>query len=73
MMTTLIIRLFMQFLDSLVGDAAWLARYAKNRQGEVIPWSLLEREIRETHAFEVNLAEIGKTCFLLVEMCGRSG
>jgi hypothetical protein len=36
-----------------VGDAAWLARYAKDRRGESIPWALLEQEIRETHAYEV--------------------
>lgn len=31
------------FLDSLVGDAAWQARYALSREGEPIPWSLIEQ------------------------------
>lgn len=41
------------FLDSLVGDAAWLGRYARNKEGKVIPWALIEQEIRSTHAYEV--------------------
>jgi Zn-dependent oligopeptidase len=41
------------FLDSLVGDAAWLSRYAKNDKGEIIPWELIERTIRETHEYKV--------------------
>ncbi|KAJ9446281.1 Oligopeptidase A [Diplonema papillatum] len=41
------------FLDSLVGDASWLARYAKSTKGETIPWSIIEEKIRKTHAYKV--------------------
>jgi Zn-dependent oligopeptidase len=41
------------FLDSLVSDAAWMGRYAYSREGEVIPWSLIEQDIQSTHPFEV--------------------
>jgi Zn-dependent oligopeptidase len=42
------------FLDSLVSDADWMGRYAYNRQGEVIPWEILEKEIRSIHPYEVS-------------------
>ncbi|KAJ3028000.1 UNVERIFIED_CONTAM: hypothetical protein HDU68_002682 [Siphonaria sp. JEL0065] len=41
------------FLDSLVGDAAWLGRYALSKDGKVIPWELVEREIRTLHSYKV--------------------
>lgn len=41
------------FLDSLVGDAAWRARYAKNRDGETIPWEILQQDLEETHPYRV--------------------
>jgi hypothetical protein len=41
------------FLDSLCGDAAWLGRYARDRKGTPVPWSLLERSITEKHPYEV--------------------
>ena len=41
------------FLDSLCGDASWLARYARDREGKAVPWDLLERSIREKHPYEV--------------------
>ncbi|KAI8616387.1 oligoendopeptidase [Chytriomyces sp. MP71] len=41
------------FLDSLVGDAAWIGRYAMNKNGEVMPWELIEREIRQLHPYKV--------------------
>jgi Zn-dependent oligopeptidase len=41
------------FLDSLVRDSAWLARYALDRQGNVIPWDLIQRNIEATHAYQV--------------------
>jgi hypothetical protein len=41
------------FLDSLVGDAAWRARYALNKKGEPIPFEIIEEEIRATHPFQV--------------------
>lgn len=43
------------FLDSLVEDAAWRAKYAKDpKQGNApIPFELLEEEIRSTHPFNV--------------------
>ncbi|KAI9334141.1 hypothetical protein BDR26DRAFT_1009834 [Obelidium mucronatum] len=34
------------FLDNLVGVAAWLARYAYSKDGQVIPWELIEKEIQ---------------------------
>lgn len=41
------------FLDSLVGDAAWRARYCHNDQGEVLPWEVHEEDLRATHPYEV--------------------
>jgi len=41
------------FLDSLVGDAAWRARYAKNRQVEPLPWSIIRQDLEETHPYRV--------------------
>ncbi|KAI8612484.1 oligoendopeptidase [Chytriomyces sp. MP71] len=41
------------FLDSLVGDAAWLSRYAYSKAGEVIPWELIEREIKTMHSYKI--------------------
>ena len=41
------------FLDSLVGDAAWRAKYAKNLDGESIPFDIIEEEIKSTHPFAV--------------------
>lgn len=35
------------FLDSLLGDADWRTRYAKNAEGEAMPWSLIEEDITE--------------------------
>ena len=34
------------FLDSLVNDAAWRAKYAKKENGERIPWDLVEEDIK---------------------------
>jgi hypothetical protein len=41
------------FLDSLVGDAAWRARYARNTSDDPIPFNVIEEEIRSTHPFAV--------------------
>jgi len=41
------------FLDSLVGDAAWMARYCRDRKGEVIPWEIIKAKIETTHDFAV--------------------
>jgi hypothetical protein len=41
------------FLDSMVGDAAWRAKYALNMQDEPIPFEIIEEEIRATHPFQV--------------------
>ena len=41
------------FLDSLVGDAAWRARYAKDAQGETLPFEIHEQELRATHPYAV--------------------
>ena len=41
------------FLDSLVGDASWRAKYAKNLDGKSIPFDIIEEEIKSTHPFAV--------------------
>ena len=41
------------FLDSLVGDAAWRAKYAKDVNGNSIPFEIIEEGIRSTHPFKV--------------------
>merc|ERR1711871_1688182 len=34
-------------------DAAWMARYSRNRDGEVVPWDIIEQQMRCTHPFRV--------------------
>ena len=41
------------FLDSLVGDAAWRAKYARDVEGNPIPFSIIEEDLRSTHPFKV--------------------
>lgn len=41
------------FCDSLLGDADWLTRYAKNASGESVPFGLIERQINQVHPHEV--------------------
>mmetsp|Transcript_12072 Transcript_12072/g.36231 ORF Transcript_12072/g.36231 Transcript_12072/m.36231 type:complete len:656 (-) Transcript_12072:500-2467(-) len=41
------------FLDSLMGDAEWLSRYSRDREGNPIPWDLVEQSIRASHPYEV--------------------
>lgn len=41
------------FLDSLVDDAAWRAKYARDINGAPIPFDIIEEEIRSTHPFKV--------------------
>ena len=41
------------FLDSLVGDGAWRAKYARGRGGEPMPWAVHQAEIEATHPFQV--------------------
>eukprot|EP01083_Nonionella_stella_P009163 26509_1 len=42
------------FLDSLVGDAAWRAKYARDAvNDQPIPFDIIEEEIRSTHPFKV--------------------
>ena len=41
------------FLDSLVGDAAWRAKYAKDRSGAPMPWALHQAELEATHPYAV--------------------
>jgi oligoendopeptidase F len=41
------------FLDSLVGDADWMAKYAISREGEAIPWDLVAEQIKSTHPYKV--------------------
>jgi len=42
------------FLDSLVGDAAWRGRYARDREGKPISWDLHKEDIESTHPYKVN-------------------
>jgi oligoendopeptidase F len=41
------------FLDSLVGDADWMARYAISKDGDAIPWDIIADKIKSTHPYEV--------------------
>jgi hypothetical protein len=41
------------FLDSLVGDAAWRGRYARDRAGKPVPFPLLAEEIEAKHPYAV--------------------
>jgi len=41
------------FLESLVGDAAWRGKYARDRDGKPVPWELVEQEIRSVHPYKV--------------------
>jgi len=41
------------FLDSLVGDADWMAKYAISREGDAIPWDLVADQIKATHPYKV--------------------
>lgn len=41
------------FLDSLVGDADWMAKYAISREGDAIPWDLVAEQIQATHPYKV--------------------
>lgn len=41
------------FLDSLSNDGAWLGRYARSREGAVIPWEVVQQLIQDTHPYEV--------------------
>ena len=41
------------FLDSLVSDAAWRVRYAKDRSGRVLPWEIHAKEVEATHPYAV--------------------
>ena len=43
------------FLDSLLDDADWLARYAKNAQGEPIPWEVIEKATRLAQPAQVSM------------------
>jgi len=41
------------FLDSLVGDAAWRAAYARNRENQPLPWDIIQQDFEETHPYRV--------------------
>jgi len=41
------------FLDSLSKDGSWLGRYALDRDGSPIPWSVVEQMHKDTHPYEV--------------------
>ena len=41
------------FLDSLVGDAAWRAKYATDRSGAPLPWAVHKAGLEATHPYEV--------------------
>lgn len=39
------------FFDSLIEDPDWRARYALDEHGKPVPWTLIEREVREKQPF----------------------
>ncbi|GAX73907.1 hypothetical protein CEUSTIGMA_g1357.t1 [Chlamydomonas eustigma] len=41
------------FLDAFAHDSAWLGRYARDKEGLVIPWSVIEEHIKASHPYEV--------------------
>ena len=41
------------FLDSLVGDAVWMAKYAISILGNSVPWYLVLYKIKATHPYKV--------------------
>jgi oligoendopeptidase F len=41
------------FLDSLVDDADWKAKYALNRDGEPIPFEIIQEGLEQTHPYAV--------------------
>ncbi len=40
------------FLDSFIETPEWLALYAKNRQGESLPWNLMRQNIEKKHPYK---------------------
>eukprot|EP00756_Hemistasia_phaeocysticola_P023965 Hpha_TRINITY_DN15920_c0_g1::TRINITY_DN15920_c0_g1_i3::g.72244::m.72244 len=53
------------FLDSLVGDGDWLARYSRDSSGKPMPLELIERSIRQTHPYKVRgLRGMIAVCYL---------
>eukprot|EP00444_Apocalathium_aciculiferum_P040251 CAMPEP_0183536888 /NCGR_PEP_ID=MMETSP0371-20130417/28553_1 /TAXON_ID=268820 /ORGANISM="Peridinium aciculiferum, Strain PAER-2" /LENGTH=340 /DNA_ID=CAMNT_0025737537 /DNA_START=58 /DNA_END=1080 /DNA_ORIENTATION=- len=52
------------FLDSLVQDAAWCGRYARDRQGQVVPWDILEERIVSGKPYQVfELCRLVAPCY----------
>ena len=41
------------FCDSILSDADWLTRYAKNATGESVPFELIERKLSQMQPYEV--------------------
>ena len=41
------------FLDALVGDAAWRAKYAISRDGEALPWDIHKADVEASHPYKV--------------------
>jgi len=41
------------FLDALVGDAAWRAKYAISREGKSLPWDLVKADVEASHTYKV--------------------
>jgi oligoendopeptidase F len=41
------------FLDALVGDAAWRAKYAISREGIAIPWDIIQEDLEASHPYKV--------------------
>jgi hypothetical protein len=63
------------FLDSLAGDGAWLGRYAVSRGGEVMPWSVVEQMVQDTHPYEVFMVrqQMNERAMRGVELDSREG
>eukprot|EP00033_Pygsuia_biforma_P000935 GCRY01001077.1.p1 GENE.GCRY01001077.1~~GCRY01001077.1.p1 ORF type:complete len:667 (+),score=166.79 GCRY01001077.1:76-2076(+) len=56
------------FIDSLMGDADWLARYALNKEGQPIPKELIVKKITQAHQFAAN----GTRSMLAIPYCERA-
>lgn len=52
------------FMDSMLGDADWRMRYARTKHGDPMPFSLIERAIREDQPFDAwNIRAMLAVCY----------
>lgn len=58
------------FLDSLAHDAAWLGRYARSREGEPIPWNVIEQmKTNEQTEAVLQVSKMTSTASLCLYTC----